>query len=59
MDVPYQIVNNKINEIHEKALRLVYNDRQSAFEELLDKDKSFSMHCRNLQVLATQTHKVF
>ena len=34
--------NTKINRLYERALRLVYNDFQSNFEELLDKDKSFS-----------------
>ena len=29
--------NNKINKLHERALRLVYDDRVSAFEELLEK----------------------
>ena len=30
-------LNNKINKLHERALRLVFNDRQSTFEELIDK----------------------
>ena len=33
--------NNKINKLHERALRLVYDDYLSAFEELLEKDNSF------------------
>ena len=28
-------LNNKINKLHERALRLVYDNRQSTFEELL------------------------
>ena len=33
-------LNNKINKLHERALRrLVYDDRQSTFEELLNIDK--------------------
>ena len=51
-------VNNKINELHERVLRLVYDDRQSTSEELLDKDKFFGIH-RNLQVLATKMYKVY
>ena len=51
-------INNKINKFHERALRLVYNDRQSIFQELLDKNNSFGIHHRNLQVLATETYKV-
>ena len=51
-------LNNKINHIHERALRVVYNDKQSSFNELLQKDNSVSIHHRNLQVLATEVYKV-
>ena len=34
------------------ALRLAYNERQSTFEELLDKDKSFSIHHQICKYLA-------
>ena len=53
-----RILNNKINKLHERALRLVYDDRQSTFEELLNIDKSVTIHHRNLQVLATELYKV-
>ena len=33
-------INHKINKLHERALRIVYNDHFSSFEELLSKDKS-------------------
>ena len=42
-------LNNRINSLHERALRLVYGDNTSSFEELLHLDKSFSIHDRNLQ----------
>ena len=32
-------LNNKINHIKERALRIVYNDYGSSFEDLLDKNK--------------------
>ena len=51
-------VNNRINKIHERTLRLVYQDNKSTFEELLMKNKSFTIHDRNLQVLATEIYKV-
>ena len=41
----------------ERALRSVYNDFYSTFEELIIKDKSVSIHHRNLQVLATEIFK--
>ena len=51
-------LNNHINRLHERALRLVYKDKNSTFEELLSKDKSFTIHHRNLQKLATEMFKV-
>jgi len=37
--------------------RLVYNDSQSTFADLLTKDNSVSIHDRNLQILATEIYK--
>ena len=37
-------INNKINHLHERALRIIYKDNTSTFEELLEKDNSFSVH---------------
>ena len=51
-------MNNRINRIHERALRIVYQDKVSNFEQLLEKDNSVSIHVRNLQVLATEIFKV-
>ena len=46
-------LNNQINKIHEKLLRLVYkNATFSSFDDLLKRDKSVSIHQKNLQFLA-------
>ena len=50
-------LNNKINRIHERALRLVYQNNLS-FSELLDLDNSVTVHQKNLQVLVTEIYKV-
>ena len=51
-------LNNKINNIHERALRIVYHDKISSFKTLLKRDKSTSIHMKNLQYLATELFKV-
>ena len=53
-----RLINNKINRLHERCLRIVYSDNQSTFEELLEKDNTVSVHQRNLQFLATELYKV-
>ena len=50
-------LNNKINRIHERPLRLVYSDKSSTFQELLDKDKPVSVHHKNIQVLTTEIYE--
>ena len=53
-----RMFNNKVNHIHERALRIVYNDFSTPFEELLAKDKSVTIHNQNLQQLAIEIFKV-
>ena len=42
-------LNNGINSLQEMALRVTYQDRYSSFSELLDLDKSVSIHYRNIK----------
>ena len=51
-------MNRKINHLHERALRLAYNDYRSSFEELLINDKSISIHHRNIHNVAIEMYKV-
>ena len=41
-------LNNRINNIHERALRIVYRDYESTFQQLFKQHKSVSIHQRNL-----------
>ena len=50
-------LNNNINRIHERVLRITYNDKSSSFQDLLKKDNSVSIHHRNIRTLATEILK--
>ena len=50
-------LNNRINNIHELALRIVFRDYKSTFQQLLKENNSVSMHQRNLQILAIKIFK--
>ena len=47
-------INDKINRLHE---RIVYKDTVTSFENLLTKDKSFTIHHQNIQSLAIDIYK--
>ena len=51
-------LNNRINHIHERGLRIVYEDNTSTFEELLKMNNSVSIHHRNVQLVAVEMFKV-
>ena len=51
-------LNNHINHIHERALRIAYQDHSSTFNELLAKDSSFETHDRHLLKLLIEMFKV-
>ena len=50
--------NLHINCIHERALRVVYKDHSSSFDELLEKDNSCKIHERNLQKVVIEIYKM-
>ena len=51
-------VNNKFNHLQERSLQIVYKDNISSFEDLLKRDKSCTIHQRNIQSLAKELFKV-
>ena len=51
-------LNERINHIHERALRRVHKDFNSSFQELLIEDNSLNIHHINLQKLLTEIFKV-
>ena len=50
--------NNLNNRIHERSLRVVYDDTSSTFQELLQCNKSVTIHHKNIQTLTTEVFNV-
>ena len=48
----------RINHLPERALRIVYNDNESTFEDLLKKDNSVSIRHKNIRLLGIESYKV-
>ena len=44
-------INNKINHLQERCLRIVCSDKASSFGKLLETDRSVTINIRNLQVV--------
>ena len=53
-----QTSNNKISLLHERALRMIFNDQYSSFEELLEKNNSFTVHDFSIQSLSIEMFEV-
>ena len=51
-------LNNRINRLHERALRIVYKNEELSFEELLELAGDVTVHQKNLQRLAIEMYKV-
>ena len=50
-------LDQKINKIQERALRITYKDTESTYSELLQKDCAVTIHTKNLQILMTEMYK--
>ena len=50
-------LDNKVNRIHERALRITYKDMRSDFDTMLLRDNAVTIHIRNLQLLMTEIYK--
>ena len=51
-------INNRINCLHERVLRMIHDDSTSSFVSLLEKDNSLTVHGCNIQQLAMEIYKV-
>ena len=55
----YGCLNHEIKRLHERCLRIVYNDNYSSSEELLNIESSFLIHHRNVPILVTETFRIY
>ena len=51
-------LNNRINRLHERALRIVYQNEELSFQELLELAQDETVHQKNLKRLAIEMFKV-
>ena len=51
-------LKNRISNLHERALWIVYQDKKSDFETLLKNGISVTIHMRDLHYLVTEVYKV-
>ena len=49
--------NKEINRIHKRALRILFNDYEASFEELLQRNNEQTVHTKNLHKLMTEVYK--
>ena len=50
--------NGKINRLQERCLPIIFSNKQSSVETLLEKDGTVSFCNRNLQIFATEMYKI-
>ena len=50
-------INNRVNNLHKRALRLTYCDFNSSFVDLLNANKSIKIHYKNIHKLAIEIFK--
>ena len=51
-------LNNCIDNIHDRDLKIIYQDYGTSFTDLLVKDNSLTIHHINLQKLVTEIFKI-
>ena len=50
--------NNLIIKVHERSLRIIWNDENRSFETLLQNNKDITVYQRHLQTLMIEVYKI-
>ena len=53
-----KVINNKFKHLHGRCLQLIYSNKKSSCENLLEKDNSVSIHHKNIRPSAIEMLKV-
>ena len=53
-----QALNIRFNRTYKRALKIIYENYESSFEELLSNDSSVTIHQRTLRSLAVDMYRV-
>ena len=51
-------LNSRVNNLHERALKIVYQDKKSDFETLLKNYAAVTIHVKNLHYPVIEIYKV-
>ena len=57
MDILLRQWNHLMKRLQERALRIMYNDYDSSFPELLEMSNESTVHIRNIKVLMIEIYK--
>ena len=50
-------LNQEVNKIQERALRITYKNTELTFSDLLQRDCAVTIHTKNLQILMNEMYK--
>ena len=54
----FRYMNNVLNSLHERALRLIYNDYELPFDKILEGNKQKNINQKNVESLAIEIYKI-
>ena len=52
-----KVANNEIHKTHKRALSMLYGDDDSTFQQMLDKDRTTTIHKKNEASLMVEIYK--
>ena len=50
--------NSRVKNLHRRCVGLIYSDKTSSYEDVMEKDGSVSIHYKNIPTLAVEMFKI-